>query len=260
METVKVRDLEIGKGIPKICVPILCRTQEEILTAAGNIVDADVADLVEWRSDGFEDILSPEKVQETGQALREILGETPLLFTCRTPGEGGERQNRTICADAYLQLNLTAAKSGLFDLLDVELTAGEEIVRQLLDTAHANGVFCIVSSHDFVKTPPKEEIVARLRSMQDMGADLPKVAVMPKDDEDVRTLLDATMEMAYNYAMKPIITMSMSERGVLSRLVGELYGSAVTFGTVGKSSAPGQIDAASLKEMLMLIHGSQGNL
>ncbi len=259
METVKVRNLIIGTGIPKICVPILCRTQEEILTAAENIADAGVADLAEWRADGYKDAGSPEKIEETGQALREILGDMPLLFTYRTAREGGERQNGTISPEAYVQMNQTAVKSGLFDLLDVELKAGEEAVHGLLETAHANGVRCIVSSHDFVKTPPREEIVARLRKMQDMGADLPKVAVMPKDDEDVRTLLDATMEMSYNYAARPIITISMSERGALSRLVGELYGSAVTFGTVGKSSAPGQIDAVSLKEMLVLIHGSQGN-
>ncbi len=260
MEAIKVRNLEIGTGIPKICVPILCRTQEEILAAAKRIVAADVADLAEWRSDGYEDVFSFEKMQETGQALREILGDVPLLFTFRTSKEGGERRREAVRLEDYVRLNLTAAQSGLFDLLDVELSTGDETVRQLLDAAHECGVRCIVSSHDFARTPPEEEIVDRLKKMQDLGADLPKIAVMPKNNDDVMTLLDATREMTYNYAEKPVITMSMGELGVLSRLMGELYGSAVTFGTVGKSSAPGQIDAVSLKEMLELIHGSRGNL
>ncbi len=260
METVKVRNLEIGPGIPKICVPILCRTQEEILTAAKRIVKADVADLVEWRADGYEEVFSPGKVQETGQALREILGDVPLLFTFRTTKEGGERRTEAVRPEAYVRLNQTALQTGLFDLLDVELSAGEKTVTQLLDTAHDQGVRCIVSSHDIVRTPPRDEIVDRLKTMQDLGADLPKIAVTPKDNEDVMTLLDATREMSYNYAKKPIITMSMGELGVLSRLMGEFYGSAVTFGTVGKASAPGQIDAVSLKEMLALIHGSTGIL
>ena len=34
MNTVKVRNIEIGAGIPKICVPIVGKTKEEILAAA----------------------------------------------------------------------------------------------------------------------------------------------------------------------------------------------------------------------------------
>ena len=34
MNTVKVRNVEIGVGIPKICVPIVGVTREEILAAA----------------------------------------------------------------------------------------------------------------------------------------------------------------------------------------------------------------------------------
>ena len=34
MNTVKVRNIEIGAGIPKICVPIVGVTREEILAAA----------------------------------------------------------------------------------------------------------------------------------------------------------------------------------------------------------------------------------
>ena len=34
MQTVKVRNIEIGAGIPKICVPIVGVTREDILEAA----------------------------------------------------------------------------------------------------------------------------------------------------------------------------------------------------------------------------------
>ena len=53
----------------------------------------------------------------------------------------------------------------------------------------------VVSNHDFEKTPSKEEIVARLQKMQELGADLPKIAVMPQCKKDVLTLLAATEEM-----------------------------------------------------------------
>lgn len=94
-----------------------------------------------------------------------------------------------------------------------------------------------MSNHDFHKTPAAEEIVQRLRKMQELGADIPKIALMPQNKADVLTLLSATLEMQERYADRPIITMSMAKTGVISRLSGEVFGSAATFGAVKKASA-----------------------
>ena len=252
MNTVKVRNIEIGAGIPKICVPIVGVTREEILAAAENIKSTK-ADVVEWRVDWYEDIFDFTKTEATMQALREVLGEMPILFTFRTSKEGGEKAIET---EAYVELNQNAAKTGLVDLVDVEAFTGDDVVKAVVETAHANGVKVIASNHDFHKTPAKEEIVSRLRKMQELGADIPKIAVMPQNKKDVLTLLAATEEMVNNYADRPIITMSMAATGVISRVCGEVFGSALTFGAVGKASAPGQMGAGELKEMLTTLHAS----
>ena len=223
MNTVKVRNIEIGAGIPKICVPIVGVTREEILAAAKNIKSTK-ADVVEWRVDWYEDIFDFAKTEATMQALREVIGEMPILFTFRTSKEGGEKAIET---GDYVELN-----------------------------QNANGVKVIASNHDFHKTPAKEEIVSRLRKMQDLGADIPKIAVMPQNKKDVLTLLAATEEMVSEYADRPIITMSMSGTGVISRLCGEVFGSALTFGAVGKVSAPGQMGIEDLTTVLGLLHKS----
>ena len=140
------------------------------------------------------------------------------------------------------------------DLIDVELSSGEETVKYLIKTAHTIGVKAVISNHDFEKTPSKEEIVKRLRKMQELGADLPKIAVMPQCKKDVLTLLTATEEMAHRYADRPIITMSMAKDGVVSRMCGEVFGSALTFGTAGQTSAPGQIEVGKLREVLEIFH------
>ena len=49
------------------------------------------------------------------------------------------------------------------------------------------------------------------------------------------------------------MTMSMGALGAVSRVSGSLTGSAVTFGTAGHASAPGQLPAAELREMLELL-------
>lgn len=252
MNTVKVRNIEIGAGIPKICVPIVGVTREEILAAAENIKSTK-ADVVEWRVDWYEDIFDFTKTEATMQALREVLGEMPILFTFRTSKEGGEKAIET---EAYVELNQNAAKTGLIDLVDVEAFTGDEAVKAVVETAHANGVKVIASNHDFHKTPAKEEIVSRLRKMQELGADIPKIAVMPQNKKDVLTLLAATEEMVSEYADRPIITMSMSGTGVISRLCGEVFGSALTFGAVGKVSAPGQMGIEDLTTVLGLLHKS----
>ena len=89
--------------------------------------------------------------------------------------------------------------------------------------------------------------------MQDMGADIPKIAVMPKSESDVITLLDATQEMHTKYADGPIITMSMG-KGVISRMCGEFFGSSMTFGAVGQVSAPGQTPVDQLSDVLAVLH------
>ena len=114
----------------------------------------------------------------------------------------------------------------------------------------------MVSNHDFHKTPEKEEIVSRLRMMIERGADIAKIAVMPQNKKDVLTLLAATEEMYTKYADRPIITMSMAGTGVISRLCGEVFGSALTFGAAGKASAPGQMEVEDLKTVLSLLHKS----
>ena len=202
MNTVKVRNIEIGAGIPKICVPIVGVTREEILAAAETIKSTK-ADVVEWRVDWYEDIFDFAKTEETMKALREVLGETPILFTFRTSKEGGEKSIET---ETYVELNQNAAKTGLVDLVDVEAFTGDDAVKAVVETAHANGVKVIASNHDFHKTPAKDEIVSRLRKMQELGADIPKIAVMPQNKKDVLTLLSATEEMASEYADRPIIT------------------------------------------------------
>ena len=170
MNPVKVRNVEIGTGIPKICVPIVGVTKEEIIEAAEKIKTT-AADVVEWRVDWYEDIFDFGKTEDTMKALRETLGDMPILFTFRTSKEGGEKAIET---EAYVELNQKAARTGLIDLVDVEAFTGDDAVKAVVETAHGCGVKVVASNHDFHKTPSQEEIVLRLRKMQDLGADIPR--------------------------------------------------------------------------------------
>lgn len=252
MNTVTVKNVVLGDGIPKICVPIVAKTKEEIVEEAKSF-SAIPVDVVEWRADWFEDVDDLKKVKEVLKELVPVLNGTPILFTFRTSKEGGER---AIEPEEYALLNKEIAADKLVDMIDVEAFTGDEIVKDIIESAHSNGVKVVASNHDFDKTPSKEDIIYRLRKMQDLGADIPKIAVMPKSKADVLTLLEATLVMSEQYADRPIITMSMSGMGVISRLAGEVFGSALTFGAAKKASAPGQIGVNDLSEVLHLINSN----
>ena len=174
-------------------------------------------------------------------------------MTFRTSKEGGEK---SIEDEAYAELNIKAAETGLVDAVDVEVFTGDEVVKRIIEGAHAAGVKVVASNHDFDKTPDKDDIVRRLCKMQELGADVPKIAVMPQSKKDVLTLLTATEEMATEHADRPIITMSMAGTGVISRLAGEVFGSALTFGAAAKASAPGQMGVEDLKDVLTKLHNA----
>ena len=252
MNTVKIRDIEIGAGAPKIIVPIVGVTKEDIIEEAKTF-DSIPIDVVEWRVDWFEGVFDFAKVEDVLKDLREVLGNIPLLMTFRTSKEGGEK---AIEPEAYAELNIKAAQTGYVDLVDVEIFTGDDIVKKIIDGAHAAGVKVIASNHDFFKTPAKADIIYRLRKMQYMNSDIPKIAVMPQNKKDVLTLLAATEEMTTNYADRPIITMSMAGTGVISRLCGEVFGSSMTFGAAKKASAPGQMGVNDLNTVLGLLHSA----
>lgn len=252
MNIVKVRNVVLGEGKPKICVPIVGTTKEEILNQAAQLENVTV-DVVEWRVDWFEGVFEFDKVKDVLVDLRKVLKEIPLLFTFRTSKEGGEK---SIEVRDYVNLNKEAAATTLIDLVDVEAFSGDDEVKEIIEAAHRVNVKVVASNHDFGKTPSKGDIVSRLRKMQDLGADIPKIAVMPKCKLDVLELLEATVIMSENYATRPIITMSMAGQGVVSRLCGEAFGSCLTFGAVAKASAPGQINVEELNQVLTIINKS----
>lgn len=246
---VSVRRLLIGEGIPKICVPVMGKDEREVLRSAGEAL-ACLPDLLEWRADFLQRAGELPAVLEVLRQLRARIGETPLLFTFRTGAEGGEQE---IAPEKYQALYTGVLQSRLTDAADIELRQEEKLVRALLSEASACGVRVILSSHDFQKTPPEDELLARFQRMQALGADIAKIAVMPVCAADVLTLLSATEKAARTLDI-PVISMSMGGEGMVSRLLGECFGSAVTFGMAAQASAPGQIPAGELREMLEKIH------
>jgi len=250
MDTIKVRDIVIGEGVPKTFVPIVEQKEANILTLTKQIAESN-ADCVELRIDYFEHHEDFERVVRLVRMIREMIGNKVLLFTFRSDREGGQA---SITTERYKALLTRVCKSGLIDLVDVEAFREEGLLREICDIAHEYGVYVVASNHDFNKTPSEEEMARRLIHMEHWGADIPKIAVMPQSKRDVLELLGATLRYYENGGNKPIITMSMGAIGGISRFSGEVFGSCATFATIGKASAPGQMELDMMETIMNNIH------
>ncbi len=253
VEVLKIREMTLGKGKPKICIPLTGKNEAELKEEVSTVKKV-CCDIVEWRADCFEEIDDVEKVKRMLRELRLLLERIPILFTFRTSSEGGEKE---ISAEDYVELYREVIGTGDADLVDVEMMLGEEVCSILLRCAHDNHVYVVMSSHDFEKTPDKETIVSRFRSMQEQGADVPKIAVMPRGAGDVLTLLAATNEFTERYADRPVISMSMGWLGSISRISGEFFGSSLTFAAAGRASAPGQLSVRDAEYILDILHNTE---
>lgn len=239
LSVVEIQGLRFGEGLPKVCVPLTGQGIPALLSELQQ-VSALPADLYEWRIDCF----FGDPLPNLSSVTSGVKGK-PVLCTLRTKSEGGQAQ---VSPEKYESCLTALLEAGGFAMVDVELTWGEERVSRLVKLAKSKNIGVVLSKHDFEKTPPKEEMVKTLVRMKELGADLPKYAVMPQTPGDVLKLLEATWEAYQNVG--PVITMAMGELGKISRVSGGVFGSCLTFGAGQNASAPGQIDVENLRAIL----------
>lgn len=250
MRTVKINELEIGAGKPKIAVPLIEATTEALINTAKQVCQEPI-DMIEWRLDFFTNIHSIEAILKTARQLRRILDNRPLLVTLRTKDEGGNYQPQIA---EYTNIYQELIKSHLVDLIDIEVLQPTTVIRLLVQLAHEEQVKIIMSNHDFCKTPPATVLQARIEKMTNYGADIAKFAVMPQSREDLLTILNVSIQHANLADGIPLVAIGMGHQGKIIRIGGEIFGSCISFGAVGKSSAPGQIAVDELNKILNILH------
>lgn len=237
---VEKKGVVIGEGRPGILVSAQGRSAPEILASVSALSAVPGITGIEVRLDYLDSGRNSDEIAELAgllEAAYEAAGEKLLIVTVRTRAEGGEA---AFTDPEYARLVGSLIGLAPMDLIDVEADRGDELVRALVRAAHAKGVGVIMSHHDFKKTPATSELLATLEKEKALGGDILKLAVMPEKPSDVARLLLATAQ-AKEAGLSPLVTMSMGPLGSVSRVSGEVFGSALTFAMTGKASAPGQL-------------------
>lgn len=247
-----VGKVRLGEGMPKICVPVMGKTPEELRAAAKRAAQAQ-ADLIELRLDSLSPMLAAEEAAAICRAVREEAG-LPLLFTLRTARDGGAG---SADAAAYEALLMALAREGACDAVDVELSVGEAAFARIARAVHAAGLPVVGSSHEFGHIADAGLAGEWLARQAELGADVLKAAVMAHDRAEALALC-LCMARAGEAQGLPYIAIAMGPCGVISRAACEAVGSCLTFATAGEASAPGQMEARALRRTLRLIHEAMG--
>lgn len=235
-----------------ICVPIVGPTVEDILSQVQEAVQAKV-DLIELRPDMWmkdTDLREDEYLPTIVKFVEEVhsrFADMPILFTWRTLAEGGD----TPLSSAYYHHLLQAiVDQDLVQAIDVELSAYTEEIGSIMKQAHQQGIQTVMSYHNFQSTPDIETLHVYAEQMVSVGAQVIKFALMPATNDDILSVLQFTKELAERYPQLPRITMSMGQLGQMTRTCGHVFGNCLTFGILGQTSAPGQVEVAVLQQLL----------
>jgi 3-dehydroquinate dehydratase-1 len=243
-----------GGDTPLICTPLVSRTRERLLAEAAGILHKS-PDLLEWRVDHFGAIGDTGAVIETLRELRTAAGRTPIIFTCRATREGGHRI--PIAEPQVVELYEAVAATRLVEFMDFDQEHDAALVQRVREATRANEVRLILSYHNISYTPGHDFIVERFLEAERQGADVALVLAKPRDRVDVLRLLAATAE-ADTKVRIPLIGVSSGPLGSVSRIVGGLFGSSLSYAVGDKASAPGQIPIGDLVAAFDIIRRARG--
>lgn len=199
------------------------------------------AGAAELRADLLAD---PAQVRAALTAVRAA-SSLPLLLTYRSTTEGGKGAGHGQGYEEYLASLLQLRPA--VDAVDIEMACPAS--KALVAEAKAGGYDVVGSCHDFTATPSAAQIAEKLAQITAAGADITKVAYMPRTAQDVAALRHAAHDFAGAYPHQPLIAISMGQLGTPSRT--DLV-NCLTFATIadGAASAPGQATIAYVRAWL----------
>ena len=254
IKAIDARGRKLGGETPLLCTPLVGRTRERVLAEATSVI-RQKPDLIEWRVDFFAAIANTEAILATGRELREAVGKRPIIFTCRAERGGGDR---TALGEAdVVDLYAAVAAARLVDFIDFEVDNDPGQIRRVRECTRQNEIRLILSYHNMSYTPGLEYLVDRFLEAERLGADVSMVQVMPRDRADVLRLLAATAA-ADDKTRIPLISIALGPLGSVTRMVGGLFGSWLSFAVGETASAPGQIPIGDLVTAFDIIRRSRG--
>ena len=203
------------------------------------IADPEVArrfegcDVVEYRVDCW-----PDEVERAAEVM--AAAAVPALLTVRAAAEGGRNGLTTARREEMFRRLLPVAA-----LVDIEIACMAEFAGVVAE-AKERGVLVVGSSHDFERTPPREELVERIGVACAAGADIVKFAAVAGTAADLAVLASLLEEPGH----PPLSVMGMGVLGRVSRLLLAQLGSVLNYGYIDNATVSGQWSGSRLRTLI----------
>jgi len=210
-----------------ICVTIGAETTNETIF---NIIQADLADLIEIRLDYRKDDLDLDKIRKKTSK--------PLIATDRIKEQSGVTED---AEKDRIKLLMIAAEAG-FDYIDIDSCT--ENLEKTVSELQKKGASVIVSYHDFDKPMSVKQLEQKHKRLIGTGCNILKLIGWAFQYRDNLPYL------VYNKRHPGNISFAMGENGTPSRILAPLSGAAFTYASLdtGMELAPGQIPLRELRE------------
>jgi len=219
---------EVVIGLTPRAVGVLSSLPEKPL-AAQDIP----CDLIEMRLDQLDArdgwLAGCRSIEEAG---------VPVLLTIRSQAEGGKWSGTE-------SERLKLYEEGLTQLAMVDVEFESEIAREVAAASKRLSKACILSYHNFERTPEPVALKEIITEAQDL-ASIVKVSAMVRTAADIETLQSLLKEKW----KAPLCVIAMGPLGTPTRVSFAAMGSCLTYGYLDRPSAPGQLSAAELVRQL----------
>jgi 3-dehydroquinate dehydratase-1 len=197
------------------------------------------AEVLELRIDTFAQ-RGPRDLIRHLERLKAVKkgGSTPLIITVRSRAEGG-----LYAIDDKKRLEIFKTLMPFADYVDIELSSGA-ILKDVVRSAKRAKTLVIVSYHNFKSTPGAAKLKAIIKKGRASGADIVKLATAAKRRADIKTLAGVLLEDP------KLIVIAMGALGASTRVFFPMLGSLMTYGSLTKATAPGQLAVKEIKKQL----------
>ena len=129
------------------------------------------------------------------------------------------------------------------DYIDIERKSSKKNIDESSLLAQKSKTKIIISSHFFNETPTQRRMESVLADSFEKGADIAKIAVMPKNDDDIWKLYQAGLRTPGKTCL-----IAMGELGKYTRIMAPIFGSVLSYGYIDEIAAPGQLKVNKIKE------------
>jgi 3-dehydroquinate dehydratase I len=204
----------------------------EFLQAPGALA----CDLVEVRLDHllccYTWLEEARKIEHAGK---------PVLMTLRSNLEGGRFSGPDVDRLPYIY-------DALRELSGVDIELNCTIAEEVANLAREKGKACVLSFHDFEKTPSTGELIELVHRAEAIGG-ITKISAMANDEHDLQRMRDL-LKVPRRF---PLCIISMGPLGTETRVTYAAENSCLTYGYLDEPGAPGQLSAPELVSRLRAI-------